>query len=169
MLAASASLSNLGRWAAEPAHGVHDRAKRTQNLLVPKLLDSHYAHSTQSTYCPDSYHAANPQQHNLRPTVAARQLRIGRKGHAPTRALTTQHATALVTTSTAHGEPHITMRITARTHAQSQRSPPCAIVAARTSHERVGPGAAANGRNLAALHRKTCDFGNARESSVGGP
>ena len=137
---------------------MHDRAKRTQNLLVANFLDSHFGHTAQYTYCPDSYYAETPQQHNLRPTVAARQPRIGHTRHALTRALDARHATARVTTSASHGESHTIVRITACTHSESQRSPPCAIVAASTSHERVEEPLARNERNLGALLRENLRF-----------
>ena len=101
--------------------------------MTTTLLDSSFGHTAQYTSCPDSSYAGTPQQHNVRPTVAARQPQIGRTRHALTRALDTRHATALVTTSASHNMSHITGRIAIHTHTQRQRSLPYAIVEARAN------------------------------------
>ena len=106
---------------------------------VDNFLDSSFGPTAEYTSCLNLYYAQTTQKHNVRPTVAARQPRIGHTRHALTRTLTAQHATARVTTTTPHNEPHTIMHTIARTHVLSQRSPPRAIVAARTSLERVEP------------------------------
>ena len=105
--------------------------------MITPLSDISFGHTAEDTSCPDHSYAGTPQQHNVRPTVAARQPQIGRMRHALTRALTARHATARVTTTAPHDMPHITVRTVMRTHTQRRRSLPYATVEARASHERV--------------------------------
>ena len=120
--------------------------------MITTLSDISFDPTAEYTSCPDSSHAGTPQQHNVRPTVAARQPQIGRTRHALTRALDARHATALVTTSATHDISHITVRIAIHRHTQRQRSLPYAIVEAKESHERVDVAvaqAAAQSRRIA--------------------
>ena len=124
--------------------------------MVANFLDSHFGHTAQYSYCPDSYYAETPQQHNLRPTVAAQQPRIGRTSLALTRAMDTQHATSLVTTTDSYGEPHGIVRMIARTHTWRRISPPHAIVEAREIPEMTSMVRASTGATAAA-HDESCE------------
>ena len=109
---------------------------RKKSVIIT-LLDNSFDPTAEETSYLDSSYAGTPQQHNVRPTVAARQPQIGRMRHALTHALTARHAIARVTTTPPHDMPHITVRTVSRTHTQRPISLPYAVVEARASHERL--------------------------------
>ena len=92
-------------------------AQNEKNYVLTTFLVSSFGPTAEYTSCPDLFCARIPQKHNVRPTVAALQLRIGRTRHALTRTLTARHAIARVTTTAPHNEPHINMHTIDHTHA----------------------------------------------------
>ena len=127
-------------------------------MVLP--LDTPYRPTHSTLTYPGNTMCARPWLHD--------SLQSGDTRHALTRALNTRHATARVTMSAPNGEPHTVVRIIARTHTQTQISPPCAIVAASTSHERVGEPRARKERNLGVLLNENLRFECAQESSRAG-